>query len=75
MMVRFLENITTVFQSYEVFLVDAWGVLHDGKSLYPGAGEMLEQLMDAGKKVIILSSNQIDALLFRRRSGETEIST
>lgn len=56
MTVRILENITTVFQSYEVFLVDAWGVLHDGKSLYPGAGEMLEQLMDAGKKVIILSN-------------------
>jgi len=56
MTARFLESITTVCQSYEVFLVDAWGVLHDGESLYPGAGEMLAQLMDAGKKVIILSN-------------------
>ncbi len=56
MSAQLLENLDTVFKQYEIFLVDAWGVLHDGKSLYSGAGEMLKHLMVAGKKVIVLSN-------------------
>jgi len=51
-----LDGLDGIVSRYEVFLVDAWGVLHDGKSLYPGAGELLEQFMQRGKKVIILSN-------------------
>ena len=53
---QILDNLGTVVDQYKVFLVDAWGVLHDGKTLYPGAGTMLEQLMAKGKKVIVLSN-------------------
>lgn len=56
MSIQLLENLDAIFKQYEVFLVDAWGVLHDGKTLYPGAGEMLKRFMAAGKKVIVLSN-------------------
>jgi HAD superfamily hydrolase (TIGR01459 family) len=75
MTARILENIITVFQSYEVFLVDAWGVLHDGKSLYPGAGEMLEQLTDAGKKIIILSNAARRIPAFKEELAKLDILT
>ncbi len=51
-----LDELDTLIHRYQVFLVDAWGVIHDGKSLYPGAGNILERLVDSGKKVIILSN-------------------
>lgn len=53
---QLLEKLDVVFDQYQVFLVDAWGVLHDGRSLYPGARRVLEQLIDADKKVIVLSN-------------------
>jgi HAD superfamily hydrolase (TIGR01459 family) len=51
-----LDELDTLTHRYQAFLVDAWGVIHDGKSLYPGAGNILERLIDSGKKVIILSN-------------------
>lgn len=41
---------------YEGFLIDAWGVLHDGENLYPHALHCLEKLAKHDKKVIILSN-------------------
>jgi len=42
---------------YDGFLIDQWGVLHDGTSPYPGAVSCLERLRAAGKKVIVLSNS------------------
>jgi len=53
---RLLEHLDAIINQYEVFLVDAWGVLHDGRSMYPGARDMLKMLMVSRKKVIILSN-------------------
>lgn len=68
-----LENLNAVFSQYEVFLVDAWGVLYDGKSLYPGAREMLQQLMDGGKKVIVLSNAARRSLIFKEELAKVGI--
>ncbi|MCV9936938.1 TIGR01459 family HAD-type hydrolase [Boseaceae bacterium BT-24-1] len=42
---------------YDGFLLDQWGVLHDGVWPYPGAVTALEALRHAGKRVIILSNS------------------
>ncbi len=42
---------------YDGFLLDQWGVLHDGVRPYPGAIAALEMLRGAGKRVIILSNS------------------
>ena len=44
-------------QRYDAFLVDQWGVLHDGHKPYPGVLECLERLARAGKPVIIISNS------------------
>ncbi len=41
---------------YQGFLVDAWGVLHDGVQPYPGAIECLKKLQMHDKVVVILSN-------------------
>ncbi len=42
---------------YDGFLLDQWGVLHDGTRPYPRAVACLERLRAAGKAVIILSNS------------------
>lgn len=42
---------------YDGFLLDQWGVLHDGQRPYPGAVAALEGLRASGKRVIILSNS------------------
>jgi HAD superfamily hydrolase (TIGR01459 family) len=42
--------------SYDGFIVDLWGVIHDGLKTYPGVVECLSHLRDAGKSVVFLSN-------------------
>ncbi len=42
---------------YDGYIIDQWGVLHDGIRPYPGARECLERLRDLGKRVVILSNS------------------
>lgn len=44
-------------ERFEVFLVDQFGVLHDGQSAYPGTPAALSGLKAAGKRVVLLSNS------------------
>jgi HAD superfamily hydrolase (TIGR01459 family) len=48
-----LRDISTLF---DAFILDLWGVVHDGKSLYPGTLDALKKLRKAGKKITFLSN-------------------
>lgn len=41
---------------YDGFIIDLWGVVHDGTALYPSAKAALAALHDAGKPVVFLSN-------------------
>ena len=41
---------------YDGFILDLWGVLHDGIRPYPGALDCLDRLAAAGKRVCLLSN-------------------
>ncbi len=41
---------------YDAFLLDLWGVVHDGRVPYPGVIETLEQLRAAEKRIVFLSN-------------------
>jgi len=51
-----VTSLSELFDRYDVFLIDAWGVLHDGRQLYPGVRETLLQLRQADKAVLVLSN-------------------
>jgi len=41
---------------YDGFIVDLWGVVHDGIKTYPGVVDCLARLREAGKRVVFLSN-------------------
>jgi len=53
---RTIAGISEVAQNYDAFILDLWGVIHDGTQLYPGVHAALVQLREAGKKVVMLSN-------------------
>lgn len=42
---------------FDGYIVDQWGVLHEGLQPYPGAIDCLARMQDAGKHVVVLSNS------------------
>ena len=55
-----LAGVAALCEPFDGFILDQWGVLHDGTRPYPGAVECLERLRAAGKRVVILSNSGRD---------------
>ena len=51
-----IENLSDISNDYDAFLIDAWGVLHDGGTVFPDALVCLKSLIKDSKKVVILSN-------------------
>jgi HAD superfamily hydrolase (TIGR01459 family) len=52
-----LDGIGPLAERYQVFLLDQFGVLHDGQQPYPGAVAALSALKRAGKTVVLISNS------------------
>ncbi|HEV2502659.1 MAG TPA: TIGR01459 family HAD-type hydrolase [Mesorhizobium sp.] len=52
-----LSGIRDLADRFDVFILDQFGVLHDGSAPYPGAVETLVQLKRAGKQTLLLSNS------------------
>jgi HAD superfamily hydrolase (TIGR01459 family) len=50
-------TIPALFQHYDVFLLDAYGVLVQSSGPLPGAAAFLQRLRDTGKTVLLLSND------------------
>lgn len=50
------DRLSTIASRYDALLCDAWGVIHDGVNLFPGAGEALERFRTERGPVIILTN-------------------
>ena len=53
---KIIQGLHTIAENYEGFLIDVYGVIHDGSQLYPGAIGCLEKLSKS-KKIVALISN------------------
>jgi HAD superfamily hydrolase (TIGR01459 family) len=67
---KFLTGISKLAVRYDAFILDLWGVIHDGQHLYPGVAECLENLRDNQKKIVFLSNaprriQQVEGVLQR----------
>jgi HAD superfamily hydrolase (TIGR01459 family) len=56
MTLRILEGIGEIAPSYDGFILDIWGVLHDGSQPFPGVVDALQRLKTAKKRVVVLSN-------------------
>src|SRR5689334_12931587 len=52
----FLAGLGEVADRYDGFVLDAWGVLHNGVEPFPGVIPCLERLKAAGKRTCVLSN-------------------
>lgn len=51
-----INGISEIVDKYDYYIIDLWGVLHDGTKAYPNALEALKYLHKNKKKVILLSN-------------------
>jgi HAD superfamily hydrolase (TIGR01459 family) len=52
-----IANFDQILLEADAFLLDQFGTLHDGVTLYTGAAEAMHKLRAAGKRLIILSNS------------------
>ncbi|WP_282606066.1 TIGR01459 family HAD-type hydrolase [Pelagibius sp. Alg239-R121] len=52
-----LGGLEEIAGNYDLFLVDQFGVLHDGHTPYAGAIRVLEELKSCGKQIVLLSNS------------------
>lgn len=53
---EFLQHFGPLAENFDGFIIDLWGVVHDGVRPYSGAVDCLERLRAAGKRVVMLSN-------------------
>lgn len=51
-----ISGISQIADQFDAFIIDLWGVLHDGTAPYPGAVNALSKLREAGKRIVLLSN-------------------
>ena len=56
-MSKIIESITDIISLYDVFILDQWGVMHDGYKGYDHAINSVEKLIKENKKLIIISNS------------------
>ena len=71
---RHLRGLREIAGEYDGFVLDLWGVVHDGVRPYPGASECLAALAVAGKRCVMLSNAPRRANAVRDQLREMGIS-
>ena len=56
MTMQHLDGFAPLAARYDGFILDLWGVIHDGVSPYPGAVDCLRRLRAAGRPAVLLSN-------------------
>jgi len=56
MSVHLISGLRELAPHYDGFILDLWGVIHDGLAPMSGAIDCLRSLIDAGKRIVLLSN-------------------
>ncbi len=51
-----LDHLSGIYENYDTFVIDLWGVVHNGMVLNPKAIEAIDHLKKNSKKIIFLSN-------------------
>ena len=76
---RELNHLSEVFDAYETFVIDLWGVMHNGIKLNVKAMEAVNQLKKNSKKIVFLSnaprpSTKVIDFLFKMKMDKQYLS-
>ncbi|MDR3031220.1 MAG: HAD hydrolase-like protein [Holosporales bacterium] len=53
------QNVEELYEKYDSFFIDVYGVIYNGRDIFDGAHALLEKMKSAGKKIIILSNSTL----------------
>lgn len=56
-MIKEIQSLLDLINEYDLFLFDQWGVIHDGKNIFPKAEEVFLHLQNLKKQVVIISNS------------------
>src|SRR5438093_12721647 len=56
MTVRVYDGMREVAADYDGFILDLWGVVHDGTAPFPGVLDCMRRLIDEDKRLVLLSN-------------------
>ncbi len=56
MKIKKLDHLSKIYHRYDAFIIDLWGVMHNGIVLSPSAVEAVNKLQDNNKKIIFLTN-------------------
>lgn len=73
MTTKFCKGISDISDSYAGFIIDQWGVLHNGEKPYDGVVECLKELKSRNKYIIILSNSGKPSAINKERMKEIGI--
>ncbi len=59
---KFCQGISDISDSYTGFIVDTWGVLHDGEKVFESAIDCLKELKARQKFVLLMSNTELNAV-------------
>lgn len=54
---KVVQGVRDLVDGYDLFLLDMWGVMHDGSQPYDGVLDVVSKLKAAGKRMVILSNS------------------
>lgn len=69
-----ITGLSGLAEDYDVFIIDLWGVMHDGVTAFPEAVAAVASLKAAGKTTIILSNAPRRAASVAERNSELGIA-
>ena len=72
---RFVDGIGAFADRYDGFLLDQWGVIHDGGKALPEAVAAIAELKRRNKRLVVLSNSGRRAELNRRRLADMGLNT
>jgi HAD superfamily hydrolase (TIGR01459 family) len=64
-----IAGLREIADQFDLFLVDQYGVLHDGVAAYPGAIDALAEIASRGRKIVVLTNSGKGAAANKARLG------
>lgn len=52
-----INSIVEIISSYDLYIVDLWGVIHDGITIFPHVHDTLKELKRHNKRVLLITNN------------------
>ncbi|AIL13570.1 hypothetical protein IM40_08890 [Candidatus Paracaedimonas acanthamoebae] len=71
--ITFYSGLSDLQDRYDSFIVDLWGVIHDGSQLFPNVLAALKKLSEAQKEIVFLSNSPRRSSILAKNLHELQI--